>query len=296
MKALKYLAIFCWYSIYTIYPKDNLCGQSYHAKLHFGTLFYQGDLSPQPVDLSFGPGNGCLGVSVGHDVLSWISINGRFLAGQISGDDAHASDPARRARNLSFKSPIYEYGLYTDIEINKIWRSLDRYKIRLYLTAGINFIHFNPKAYYDGRWIELQPLGTEGQTMKGYSGTRYSLYSWSRPIGMIVEFNLSEKLSLGLEISPRKSFTDYLDDVSGVYPDMEKMVKAGNVLGARLSNRMGEVQGSDIVSLPGGSMRGEPKNTDWYTYFGVHFKYSYESNKSGLSEARVKELKANRFN
>jgi hypothetical protein len=33
--------------------------------------------------------------------------------------------------------------------------------------------------------------------------------------------NVSKKVGIGLEWGPRKTFTDYLDDVSGTYPDWD---------------------------------------------------------------------------
>lgn len=255
-------------------------GQTYQVKAHVGAMYYQGDLAPKPLDLSFGPGNLCWGISAGVDITDWVSLNGRYIVGRLSGDDKFADDSSRKMRNLSFQSPLYEYGIYTDIKINKIWKGLDKYKLRLYLTLGINYIHFDPHAYYNDQWIRLQPLGTEGQTLVSSGKKPYKLYDWSRPVGMILEFDFTKRLSLGLEFSSRKTYTDYLDDVSGTYVNYDEMMASGNPLSAALSNRMGELQGNGPVKVPTGTPRGRADRNDWYTHFGLYFKYKFGKIKS----------------
>lgn len=50
--------------------------------------------------MSFGPGNICWGVSSGIDLLDWVSINGRFMMGQISGSDSYAQDAQKKQETL----------------------------------------------------------------------------------------------------------------------------------------------------------------------------------------------------
>lgn len=249
--------------------------QGFHARLHLGAMYYQGDLAPKPVEASFGAGQLSWGVSVGKDVAPWMSINARYMKGRLTGSDAKAKDDHRRNRNLSFASPLHEYGVYTDLKVNQLWKALDKYKVRLYVTLGFNLIHFDPKAYYEGRWIPLQPLGTEGQTLTTSTTGKYSRYNWSRPVGVVVEFDFTERISFGMDFCPRKTYTDYLDDVSTSYPDYEAMLASGNTLGARLSNRMGELNNSEPVIFPTGTSRGNPSNNDWYTHIGFYFKYRF---------------------
>lgn len=277
-----------FYAFFLLFTCGNqLQSQKLHSKIHFGAFFYQGDLSPRPIDMSFGPGNICWGISPGINVFDWLSINGRFMMGKISGSDAYAQDPQKRARNLSFASSLYEYGIYTDLKVNKIWKSLDKYKLRLYVTAGFNLIHFNPKANYKGKWIELQPLGTEGQLMASSGKKKYSLYNFSRPLGIIVEFDITKNFAFGMEVSPRKTWTDYLDDVSGSYVNYDEMVSAGNQTGAYLSNRMGEYLNTEPVRVPSGTSRGKSDKNDWYTHFGMYFKYTFIKN---IDESEMIEM------
>lgn len=252
---------------------QSIFGQMFHARLHTGTLYYQGDLAPRPLKFSFGPGNLAWGASAGYNITPWASLNTRFMIGRISGNDSFAEDPGRRSRNLSFYSPLYEYGMFSDLCINKLWSSLDKYKLRMYVTLGFNVFRFNPQAWYIDRYVELQPLGTEGQTIAGTGKTKYSLTSYSRVFGMCAEFDLGKRWALGLEMTPRKTWTDYLDDVSGTYVNYDEMVAAGNSLGAALSNRTGEYLGTDPVKVATGTSRGRPDKNDWYTFIGFYVKF-----------------------
>lgn len=251
----------------------------YHVRGHFGALYYQGDLTPKPIDLSFGPGNLAMGFSVGRDVTNWCSINFRHFRGRISGDDAFSENADRKLRNLSFVSPLYEYGIYTDLKINKLWKGLDKYGLKMYLTFGYNYVHFDPHTLYQGEWIRLQPLGTEGQNLPKRKIEPYSLYTWTRMIGGIIEFDLNTQWSLGLEAAPRKSYTDYLDDVSTTYANYDEMISSGNVLGAALTNRMGEFLNTDPVKMDSGMPRGRSDKNDWYTSFGIYLKFCFGKGK-----------------
>jgi len=107
---------------------------------------------------------------------------------------------------------------------------------------------------------------------------KYNLYNFSRPLGIIVEFDIKKNLAFGMEVSPRKTWTDYLDDVSSSYINYDEMVTAGNPLGANLANRMGELLNVEPVRVPSGTSRGKSDKNDWYTHFGMYFKYTFGKN------------------
>jgi hypothetical protein len=62
-----------------------------------------------------------------------------------------------------------------------------------------------------------------------------------------IKWNATDIFGFGFEWGPRKLFTDYLDDVSGTYPET----------GSAYSG-----------SGTPGSMRGNPRTKDWYFYYG----------------------------
>ena len=69
-----------------------------------------------------------------------------------------------------------------------------------------------------GQWVDLQPLGTEGQNLSG--GKPYNLIQLAIPIGIGVKVRLPDNFDAHIEIGFRQLFTDYIDDVSGKYPDL----------------------------------------------------------------------------
>lgn len=277
-----FFVLFLLISLSTFTP---ITGQEFYFKSYGGVFYYQGDLAPKPIDISFGPGKWTWGFSTGYGVTKWLNMHLRFMKGNISGDDALSESNERRTRNLSFKSHLHEYGTYGEVNINQFWKSLDKYKLRLYLSAGINLITFNPQTYFDNKWVYLQPLGTEGQTLPTSVNEPYSLSALSRSTGINVEFDFTKTIALGLEFNTRKTWTDYLDDVSTSYPDREAMLASGNILGAKLSDRSGEYFGTGIPTRAPNSPRGRQDKNDWYTFFGLYLKLTFGKNQTSEPQA-----------
>ncbi len=250
---------------------NQLAGQSFYIKPMFGSSYYQGDLAPKPFNFSFGPGNMAYGVSVGKPINNYVTIYGRYLHGRISADDRFA-DGTRKNRNLNFVSNIDEVSLSMEFEINRIWKSLNKYNLRLFMNAGVGVTFFDPKTLFEGEYIHLQPLGTEGQFLPSSSLKPYSLNTLVLPIGGNLEFPLNRRVHFGLEARSVKTSTDYLDDVSGTYPDYYEMYESGNIAGALLTNRSGELLGSTQPVNRAGEIRGNKDNKDWYAQIGLYLK------------------------
>ena len=121
-----------------------------------------------------------------------------------------------------------------------------------------------------GKEYELQPLSTEGQGLTAYTDLKpYSLVSFSIPFGLGIKWSISRTVSIGLEWGLRKTFTDYIDDVSGRYADPSLLAAEKSPLAAGLSNRAFEQQAIDGgLDISMGS-NGQPNNpTDYKTYLG----------------------------
>jgi len=251
-----------------------LSGQEYNFRLYFGSNYYQGDLAPRKSPLSFSPGKAGWGGSMGMKLTDWMDGNVRFMLGQIHSDDDYAVDGTRRERNLNFYTPFYEVGLNAEFNINKLMPFLNKYGLEYYFTLGVNFFHFEPKTIYQGKVVNLQPLGTEGQGLPGFPD-RYSCNQINIPMGIAIRFPLSPELYIGLEFSPRYTFTDYLDDVSTIYVNYYDLIEANRPVTAALSNRTGELYGTDILDVPTGTPRGNPEDKDWYFFAGISISYHF---------------------
>jgi hypothetical protein len=108
--------------------------------------------------------------------------------------------------------------------------------IRFYLTLGTGFIYFNPKAEYNGKNYSLKKLSTEGQGLSN-GAKEYSKISLVIPYGIGASKDINEKMAMFFELTNRKCFTDYLDDVSTVYYDNASLAANYGQESAALADR-----------------------------------------------------------
>lgn len=261
--------------------------QSYEVGLSFGGSAYQGDISPDAVNLSSAKVHPSLGVFFRYNANKYLSVRGSFNYGTVSGDDAEANDESRQRRNLSFQSDIYEFAVTGELNIFGFQAEGLQKRYSPYLFGGIAVFRFNPETNYQGELIELQPLGTEGQGMEGF-GEKYKLTQISIPMGAGMKFAISERFIIGAEVGFRKTFTDYLDDVSGTYVSYEELLRGNGELAAALGNRSGELNPNDEpIVVETGQVRGNPGVDDWYAIAGLTLSYTFYPN-NGLGRGKGK--------
>ncbi|MFY0650629.1 MAG: hypothetical protein JXQ96_01285 [Cyclobacteriaceae bacterium] len=223
---------------------------------------YFGDITPTPsrfsTDFAFTKaGFGLTYSKVFHPQAAWRAA---FNYGTLSGDDFNADNSAPPSqylylRNLHFKNTIME--LSWGLELNLIPNTggaNNRFPLNPYLFLGIAAFRHNPQAKapeFDlngqplaeaGEWVDLQPLGTEGQNLA--SGKPYNLIQVAIPIGIGVKVRLPDNFDAHFEIGFRQLFTDYLDDVSSRYPNLA-------LLDSELSRAMSERSHESVGSLSG---------------------------------------------
>ena len=237
-----------------------------------GATNYKGDLDSD-FSLKFTkPG---LGVMGGYQFNPHMSVRLSVAQGWMKATDTRTDDLARNRRNLSFRSPITEAALTAEWKFFGENRSYKfRPKYSPFVFAGVAVFRFNPQAKLGGQWYDLQPLGTEGQNLPG-AGTvypeRYKLVQVSIPMGVGVRYKLGPRLDLCAEIGLRKTFTDYLDDVSGEYPDLNEL-RADNPIAAELSDRIDLAQYPEGAAVVNG-IRGDKTQDDWYVLSFVSVRY-----------------------
>lgn len=185
-----------------------------------------------PADMRFEQTNWALGAYTRYKVGRVLSIQAEFNAARIRGADHLSENPARAARNLSFRNLVMELGVRPEITIfmdNDVGgRGYYNPDFRLYAFAGIAAIYHNPQGSFDGKnWVSLPELKTEGQNQP------YSNFSFAIPKGIGLYFTHKKKHRFGWEFGWRTTFTDYLDDVSDRYGDPSQMTEQG----AAFSNR-----------------------------------------------------------
>jgi hypothetical protein len=136
--------------------------------------------------------------------------------------------------------------------------------------------NFNPKAEMNGKWEELRPLETEGQGSGLKSAPKpYSLLGVSIPFGLGFKFHAMGRLGVSIEWGMRKTYTDYLDDVSTTYVN-PSILFANNGLKSALFADRSITPGSSMVNR----QRGNPTTNDWYSFAGVTLTYKLATVKS----------------
>lgn len=223
----------------------------------FGTSNYSGDLSERRVEPL--ESNMANGIYVRKKMSDHFGLKMQFARLVISGDDANSTEESGLwQRNLSFRSDVYEIGAI--VEWMPLKMKSEETQFLPYFFTGLAGFYFNPQAEMNGRIYNLQHYQTEG--------VDYSLYQIAIPFGAGMKMNLRNRGSLGLEFGWRKTFTDYLDDVSDSY--RQDLRQLDNNLAAQLSYRGTEGNVGDAPNYPnGGTPRGNPKKKDWYVMFGL---------------------------
>jgi len=283
----------------------------YEAGLGLGPSFFLGDLGG-----SYGTGKGFVkdldlpmtkiakGFFINFYPAEWLgfrmAVNFSFLEG--SDDQVNLTggrEYSRWRRNQYFQSNVTEG--YIGLELSPTV-FLERYdgllgKIRPYGIAGIGAFHFNPKGYYypnpnnkdEKQLVELKPLRLEGQGMAEYPDRKeYKLTQLEIPMGAGVKFFIKEQIYIGIEVLHRKTFTDYIDDVSTKYIDpiyFQKYLKPADVpVAVQMFNR----EPFRNVSRPIiGKQRGDSKEMD--SFFSTLLRFGWRIN--GSNSPRAKALR-----
>lgn len=227
-----------------------------------GGMTYIGDLNDQS---AFGDLHGAFNVGFRTRLDSRWTVRGTATFGQLS-----AMQDCNAQRNLSFKSGLSEYSLALEFDFRPYGPGATESFWTPYLFGGVGVFHYNPMALTtatDGseQWVELQPLRTEGQGTSKYPERRpYALTQMSLPFGLGVRMRLGKNVSLAAEYGFRKTWTDYLDDVSTTYVGAELL--QAEVVDGGLSARM-----ADRSEVPNavGIKRGDDSLDDWYSYFNL---------------------------
>lgn len=230
-----------------------------------------------------------------YRVARQVVIKGGFHYGIIAGNDALTEEPFRKNRNIHFKSNIFEISVKGEFNIYEIQPGA-RYKLLgvktrpkggvFYGFVGFGISLFNPKANYNGEWIKLKPLGTEGQNFSD-GPEPYKLWTPVFPMGLGYRAYLSNQLSLGVEISHRIALTDYLDDTSTNYYDKSEItIQDGPIAGYFSDPSLGYRVNDEGIEEPfnstgTGAQRGDPDDNDSYFFVMATLTYKFTPMRQG---------------
>jgi hypothetical protein len=261
-------------------------------------LNYFGDLAPTPssfsTDISFTSPS--FGLSFFHRFGPRYTLQVQYLYASLKGADSESADAGdlnngkfRNQRNLSFRNRMHELSALAYFDLFKNESTyISRVGWTPYAYLGLAAFYHNPQAQAPardlrgnalaeaGEWVDLQPLKTEGSS--------YSLIQFAIPFGAGARFRINEVFDLWADIGFRYTFTDYLDDVSGNYANLNSL----STLGQAMSYRTNELAGypisggipSELAGVnvqPGygkaGDKRGSPNQNDIYMVTSIRLTY-----------------------
>ncbi len=247
----------------------NSRAQSREMGIMVGVMGYKGDLDQTMYDTRFI--DPAIGILYRRSYSNHWAFKAGINYGHVRASDEKAEDEWSKNRNLNFRSHILE--LTGQFEFNFFpYQTASPYsKMSPFLLCGFSIFHFNPKAKLDDEWIALQPLGTEGQGTELYPNRDpYRRLSATFVFGGGVKFKIMRRFGVSIESGVRRTYTDYLDDVSSTYADPLAIRKEYGKTAEFLSDR-------SINQAPGGNIgrqRGDTKHRDWYVFTGVQFTYT----------------------
>ncbi|NQX93217.1 MAG: hypothetical protein HRT74_14040 [Flavobacteriales bacterium] len=260
MKTLITIALFSTIALSTLGQGKKFL-ESKEIGLIGGTSYYIGDINQTR---HFG-GNLSIagGVMFRNNIDKRWSVKAQFLVGRFAASDADSDDAWQQNRNLSFRNDIIEAAVQAELNFlpYQIGNKDDRWTPYLFLGAA--FYTHRPQAEFNGQWFDLAPLGTEGQgTTEG--GEVYNENGIAFPFGAGFKANLFSIVAVSLEWGMRKTYTDYLDDVSGVYVSPTVLAEENGVLSATLADRSLAQEGQFGDNT--GQQRGDSGRNDWYSF------------------------------
>lgn len=288
----------------------------FEVGLTVGPAFFLGDLGGNPgkgsrfvKDVNLGHVHAMGGAWLTYFPLRQLGLRASFQAGKLSGDDGAIRETGsdemfRRQRNLNFRTNLLEAFVAGEIYPTLLGNHQPAPAWLPYGVLGVGIFHFNPQGSMSNNsgtmnWVYLKPLHTEGQGFAEYPSRReYALTQINIPFGAGLKYELNSGVRIAFEILYRKTFTDYIDDVSTEYIDphlFDSYLPESTALVARqTADKMFSIVDPSLSRNEPGTQRGNPLQKDAYfhTALRVGFRLGSNSSKTGNS---YKKAGGNRF-
>lgn len=220
--------------------------------------------------------------------------------GALRASDQFTTEPYRNNRNLSVTTYFLEasqrvdYIFYANEKVGKRYnvpglKGLRDRNTQLYGFVGIGLLAYAPTAF-NGHRVFLRPLCTEGQGLPN-GPEAYGVFTASVPFGVGARMGISRMWRIGVEFSYVKTFSDYLDDASGVYYDKAKLSQLKGPEAVYFSDPSISKSGIFKSQTLTGAQRGNNTQNDAYFYmnFVVTRNVTYKSYHRHMKHVRFKK-------
>jgi hypothetical protein len=248
-----------------IFPLSAFAQKQVNLTLFGGFANYTGDLQEKRFTLD--QSHASFGAGLSYEIIPKVLIRGTFVFSKLSGDDKFSSRELNRLRNLNFSSALYDASVVADYSLFDLVNK----RVTPYAFAGIAMFGFNPYTFDSlGSKYYLKNLSTEGQGLFEYPDRKkYKNVQFAIPFGFGVRVKITDNAYLGYEIGMRKTFTDYIDDVSKTYVDEALLASNRSAKAVELAFRSNELKDVNLPYPQDGTIRGGSKYKDWYYFSGI---------------------------
>jgi hypothetical protein len=208
------------------------------------------------------------GATVKFNFNDRLALGSSLNITALQAKDADSKNVFEQRRNLDFQSWLFDATSQVEFNFLPYVHGHRDYFFSPYMAAGMTVFRFNPRTKYNGDWVRLREYGTEGQ----FQGEEYAITSFGLVGAFGFKMDYSYRWSGFIELSGRKLFTDYLDDVSGVYPDLDDLEALRGDIGVALSDK----SIAPKIGEPG-RQRGNGKKNDTYLFLKLGVNYYFGS-------------------
>jgi hypothetical protein len=197
------------FSFQSIAAVSQLDLSKYQIGVTAGFFVYQGDLTPSRLG-SFQTMRFTGSLFISRILNPSFSLRTNLAFGSITASDANYAKPEwRRQRNFNFSSPVFEISELLVYNFNS------RKKISPYVFAGPGISFVNISRDYSN--FNSEYFGSEPELRRGLNtDIEHSLPRIVPvlPLGVGIQYNLTDNISLVAESSYRLSLNDYIDGFS----------------------------------------------------------------------------------
>jgi hypothetical protein len=224
--------------------ENNTAYNKFSFTLHGGALISYTDVNPRSFfnsasdGLTIGGGAG-----LNYHISPALSLQGRFLYGQLEG--------MQEKSNLQFQADIYEASINARISLNTLFNPLSSSNqwLNFYTTLGAGML------MHETELIDTQtgnvirwPYQERDDVSLGDIHSAFVI-----PFGLGLNFNVSERIDIGIESTMGYVFTDELDArvVTGSRKDMYNYTSIGLTFRLGKNTRSQDWAPANVIMYPG---------------------------------------------
>ncbi len=206
-----------------IFSFSSIAQKKADIGIFIGGAYYQGDINHARLFYHVNPSYGVL---YRFNLNKRFAFRGNLIISSLFGNDKDFTYSYQTYRNWKFTTPLVDVSGQTEFNFKNYHVGNKQYPNTPYVFLGLSFI------------------------IASYAENPYII---GIPFGLGYKQNIGKRIGIGVEWGYRKTFSDYIDNLSGerLYPSIATSF-------------------SQKISL---KQQGNFRNTDWYSIFGLFITY-----------------------